>query len=116
MIQHFLKSYITKLNIRDAHITYSIPDINNESIPSEYNYPELSTTVMPVKCKIENFANSRQFTDTLDPQRTKYKQIKIEQYARLVWIPDSALASDRFAEDKRLHTIPSRLFLHWLRS
>ena len=48
--------YITKVNIRDGHITYSIVDINNESIPSEYNYPELSKTVMPIKFKIENFA------------------------------------------------------------
>ena len=108
--------YITKVNIRDGHITYSLANINNDNIPSEYNYPELSKTVLPVKFKIENYANSRQFTDTLDPQRTKYKQIKIEQYAWPVWIPDSVLASARSAEDKRSHTIPSRLFLHWLRS
>ena len=108
--------YISRVNIRDGHITYSLADINNKSIPSEYNYPELSKTVLPVKFKIENYARSPQFTDTLDPQRTKYKQIKIEQYAWPVWIPDSVLTGDRSAEDKRLHTIPSRVFLHWLRS
>ena len=108
--------YVNRVNTRDGHITYSLSDINNAVIPSEYNYPELSKTVMPVKFKIENVARSRQCTDTLDPQRTKYKQIKIEQYAWPVWIPDSVLTSDRSAEDKRLHTIPSRVFLHWLHS
>ena len=91
---------------------YKLRDLQGIDLKSVYYYPELSKTEFPHKFKI--VAITGQFTDKGEGDGTKYKLVKIAQYANKVWIPDKILSEDRSSEDKRTHTISSTLFMHWL--
>ena len=90
---------------------YKLRDLQGSDLKSVYYYPELSKTEFPHKFKIA--AITGQFTDKGEGDGTKYKLVKIAQYANQVWIPDKIL-QDRSAKDKRTQTISSSLFMHWL--
>ena len=99
---------------RDKQYVYKLSDLSGKQLPSGYYYPELSKTIFPHKFSIAPGAQ-RQFTDAMDASRTKYKQIKIEEYRDTVWIPDRLL-QERSAEDKRTRKISSAVFMHWLKN
>ena len=99
---------------QDKQYVYKLTDLSGRQLPSGYYYPELSKTIFPHKFSISP-GPQRQFTDALDATRTKYKQIKIDEYCDKIWIPDRVL-QERSAEDKRTHKISSAVFMHWLKN
>ena len=99
---------------QDKQYVYKLTDLSGKQLPSGYYYPELSKTIFPHKFSISP-GPQRQFTDALDATRTKYKQIKIEEYRYKIWLPNRLL-QEQSAEDKRTHKISSAVFMHWLKN
>ncbi len=101
---------ITDVNSDSHPITYKLSDLEREPVSSYFVYPELNKIALPSHFRINN-PKEAQFTDPAS--HIKYVLVKVAEFWKPIWIPQSEL-DKRNAADKKRKEITSSKFLYYL--